>query len=97
MKEGYSLDLSELKGMFEGKAIIWDDVGLYLVPPKICFTLEEALVCGDLHFLSRYAALLHLYNLLMILSALKTPMPEAIVYVSVKIDEVEKEMGINAS
>ena len=90
----FRLDLTQLKDMFEGKVILWDEVGLYLVPPKRSSTLEEALVCGDLYFLSRYAALLHLYNLLMILSALKTSIPEAIVYVSVKIDELEKEIGI---
>jgi len=91
----FNLDLTELKDMFKGKVILWDEVGLYLVPPKRSSTLEEALVCGDLSFLSRYAALLHLYNLLMIVSALKNSMPEATVYLSVKIDELEKEMGIN--
>ena len=91
--QGYHLDLEELKEMFEDKTIIWDDMPFW-VKPKKSSTLEEAIVTGDLHFLNQYSALLSLHNLLLELLALKTKMPEAIILVSVKIDELRKEMGM---
>lgn len=92
--QGYHLDLQVLKDMFENSPIILDEMPFYISPKKSS-TLEEALVNGDLHFLNKYSALLSLHNLLLELLALKTPMVDAIVYVSVKIDGLAREMGIN--